>query len=43
MTSKIVDPKVDILGKKDNIYKFTLSNTNISVASYRFCKSLSGI
>lgn len=34
MTStKIVDPKVDISGKKNGIYKFTLSNTNVSVAN----------
>ena len=31
MTSKIVDPKVDILGKKDGIYKFTLSNNKIAI------------
>ncbi len=32
--AKIVEPKVDIIGKgSDNIYKFTLSNTNISVAN----------
>ena len=33
MSSKIVNPKVDILGKKDGVYKFTLSNTNVSVAN----------
>jgi len=31
--SKIVEPKVDILGKQKDVYKFTISNTNISVVN----------
>jgi len=31
--SKIVEPKVEIIGKKKHQYKFTLSNVNISVAN----------
>ena len=29
--SSISTPKVDIIGKESGIYKFTLSNTNLSV------------
>tara|TARA_B100001093_G_C26843625_1_gene1021723 strand:+ start:1032 stop:2138 length:1107 start_codon:yes stop_codon:yes gene_type:complete len=31
--AKIVEPKVDIIGKKKHLYKFTLSNANVSVAN----------
>ena len=31
--AKIVEPKVDIIGKQKHLYKFTLSNTNVSVAN----------
>ena len=31
--SKIVEPKVDILGKQKGLYKFTLSNCNVSVVN----------
>tara|TARA_B100001287_G_C22679298_1_gene529426 strand:+ start:2296 stop:3402 length:1107 start_codon:yes stop_codon:yes gene_type:complete len=31
--SKIVEPKVDIIGKQNHLYKFTLSNTNVSVVN----------
>ena len=29
--SKIVQPKVDIVGKQKNLYRFTVSNCNVSV------------
>ena len=31
--TKIVEPKVDITGETKNTYKFTLSNTNVSVVN----------
>ena len=31
--SSISTPKVDIIGKESGIYKFTLSNTNLSIAN----------
>ena len=31
--SKIVQPKVDIVGKQKNLYRFTISNCNVSVAN----------
>lgn len=31
--SKIVQPKVDIVGKQKNLYKFTVSNCNVSVVN----------
>ena len=31
--TKIVEPKVDVTGESKNKYKFTLSNTNVSVVN----------
>ena len=33
MKTSILNPKIDIIGKEKGIYKFTLSNTNLSIAN----------
>ena len=31
--SSILTPKIDIIGKEKGVFKFTLSNTNLSIAN----------
>ena len=31
--SSILTPKIDIIGKEGGLFKFTLSNTNLSIAN----------